>query len=115
MIDNRLDDSPNNRWMIQVPRIFHVFKKLGKVNTFQDMLDNIFKPLFEVTINPDSDPKLAAFLLSVAGFDSVDDESKIENEDLFVIPEPSKVGFGKEAGAATERDNPPYSYYAYYM
>ncbi len=62
--------------MIQVPRIFNVFKKLKKVHTFQDMLDNIFQPLFEVSINPIWDEKLDLFLNYVGGFDSVDDESK---------------------------------------
>ena len=57
MIDNDLF-SPNNKWMIQCPRVFNVMKKIGTVDTFQDLLDKIFIPLFEVTIDPSKNPKL---------------------------------------------------------
>ena len=40
-----------------------------------DMLDNIFQPLFEVSVHPEKDPKLHQFLAQVVGFDCVDDES----------------------------------------
>ena len=36
----------------------------------------MFKPLYDVTLNPACDPKLHLFLQQVVGFDSVDDESK---------------------------------------
>ncbi len=41
-----------------------VYKKTEtiQVESFQDMLDNFFKPLFEVTSNPASLPDLASFL-----------------------------------------------------
>ena len=42
------------------------------------MIDNIFKPLFEVTINPSLDPDLFKVLLQFVGFDTVDDESGYE-------------------------------------
>jgi AMP deaminase len=32
-------------WMIQVPRIYGVFKKAGIIQNFQDMLANIFEPV----------------------------------------------------------------------
>lgn len=40
--------SPNNRWMIQVPRIYRVLRmsstgRPAKVNSFQDVLTNIFQ------------------------------------------------------------------------
>lgn len=38
------------------------------------MLDNIFAPLFEVTVDPNSHPQLHMFLKTVVGFDMVDDE-----------------------------------------
>lgn len=38
------------------------------------MLDNIFKPIFEITKNPSKNPDLHEFLFSVSGFDSVDEE-----------------------------------------
>jgi len=28
------------------------------INNFQDMIDNIFRPLFDITINPTIDPYL---------------------------------------------------------
>jgi AMP deaminase len=38
----------------------------------------VFKPLFEVTIDPSSHPELHQFLFQMSGFDSVDDESRPE-------------------------------------
>ena len=38
----------------------------------------MFEPLFEVTQDPSSHPELHIFLQRVVGFDSVDDESKVE-------------------------------------
>lgn len=52
-------------------------------------MDNIFKPLFEVTIDPSIDPDLYLFLISLGGFDTVDDESTFENffiDDLKTLP-----------------------------
>ena len=69
--------------------------------------DNLFRPLFEVTISPASHPELHSFLQYVVGFDSVDDESKPENPMFDAdVPTPD---------AWTESENPPYSYYIYYM
>jgi AMP deaminase len=74
------------------------------------MLSNIFKPLFETTIDPSSHPFLHKFLQHVVGFDSVDDESlpewKLHITPKSAIPKPL---FFKEG------DNPPYNYYLYYM
>ena len=41
---------------------YHIYKKLGMVTCFQDMLDNIFLPLFEATRDKASHPQLARFL-----------------------------------------------------
>lgn len=49
------------------------------VENFDEMLDNIFTPLFEVTNDPESHPHLFRFLQQVSGIDSVDDESKVEH------------------------------------
>lgn len=38
---------------------------MGIVTSFQNILDNIFLPLFEVTVNPDSHPHLHIFLKQV--------------------------------------------------
>jgi len=77
------------------------------VQNFAEILDNLFKPLFEVTKNPNSHPALHRFLQYVIGFDSVDDESKPENP-LFDrdVPIPEEW---------TDDENPPYAYYLYYM
>lgn len=38
---------------------------MGIVTSFQNILDNVFLPLFEVTVNPDSHPQLHVFLKQV--------------------------------------------------
>lgn len=63
---------------MQVPRLYDVYKQNGMVQSFQDILDNIFMPLFEATNDPSSHPELHKFLQFVTGLDSVDDESKSE-------------------------------------
>ncbi|KAL5149862.1 AMP deaminase [Glycine soja] len=65
--------SENVVWLIQqlmvvlinvllLPRLYNVYKEMGNVTSFQNMLNNIFIPLFEVTVNPDSHPQLHVFL-----------------------------------------------------
>lgn len=103
--DNRVY-SPNVRWLIQVPRLYNVYKSSGAVNNYADMLNNIFKPLFDVTADPSSNPKLHNFLQQVAGFDSVDDESKSENKFHKSNPKPEDWD---------NTDNPSYVYYLYYF
>ncbi|KAI7695338.1 AMP deaminase 2 [Sarcoptes scabiei] len=95
------------RWIIQIPRLYDVYRANNLFENFGQMLHNIFMPLFEVTNNPNTHPELHVFLNYVTGFDSVDDESKHENP-MFAqgIPLPSNW-IGKE--------NPPYNYYLYYM
>lgn len=99
--------SDNCRWIIQVPRLFDIYKCNKLVTCFQEILENLFKPLFEVTKDPNSHPALHRFLQYVIGFDSVDDESKPENP-LFDrdVPPPDQW---------TDDENPPYAYYIYYM
>uniref|UniRef100_A0A672IY21 AMP deaminase n=1 Tax=Salarias fasciatus TaxID=181472 RepID=A0A672IY21_SALFA len=98
--------SDNVRWLIQVPRLFDVYHTKKQLANFQEMLENIFMPLFEATIDPGSHPELHLFLDHVVGFDSVDDESKPEHH-IFNLDSPLP-------GNWTEEDNPPYSYYLYY-
>lgn len=105
VIDNKLF-SHNVRWLIQIPRLYNIYKKGGLVENFKDITENIFKPLFEVTKNPQSHPKLHIFLQRVIGFDSVDDESKTDNRFHKKFPFPSKWD---------SEYNPPYSYYLYYL
>ncbi|XP_075423204.1 AMP deaminase 3 isoform X1 [Ascaphus truei] len=99
--------SPNMRWMIQVPRIFDIFKSKKILPGFGKMIENIFLPLFEATINPSDHKELYLFLNYVTGFDSVDDESK-HNDHMFTNKSPNPDDWIHE-------QNPPYSYYLYYM
>lgn len=96
--------SPVNRWMVQIPRIYHTHKASGIVSSFQDSLDNIFTPLFAVTLQPETNDDLAEFLKHVSGFDSVDDESMLD-EDFDLVP-PSEW---------TSDKNPCYAYQLYYL
>ncbi|KAF3696792.1 AMP deaminase 2 [Channa argus] len=54
--------SDNVRWLVQVPRLFDVYHTKKQLSNFQEMLENIFTPLFEVTVNPSSHPDLHLFL-----------------------------------------------------
>ncbi|XP_027334826.1 AMP deaminase [Abrus precatorius] len=97
--------SENVVWLIQLPRLYNVYKEMGIVTSFQNMLDNIFIPLFEVTVDPDSHPQLHVFLKQVVGLDLVDDESKPERRPTKHMPTPAQW---------TNVFNPAYSYYVYY-
>ena len=57
--------SDNNVWLIQIPRLYNVYKAQGLIDNFEQMMVNIFWPLFEVTLNPDSHPQLHIFLQQV--------------------------------------------------
>ena len=105
VVDNKLF-SPNVRWMIQVPRLYDVYKKGRTMDSFKEVIENVFRPLFEVTKDPSSHPKLHIFLQRVIGFDSVDDESKVERRLFRKFPVP-KDWNGPQ--------NPPYSYWIYYL
>lgn len=105
VVDNKLF-SPNVRWLIQVPRLFDVYKASKLMTTFEQVIVNVFKPLFEVTKDPSSHPKLHIFLQRVIGFDSVDDESKPEKRFYKKFPIPKDW--------STDQ-NPPYSYWIYYL
>merc|ERR1719220_1601910 len=98
--------SDHNRWMIQVPRLYDIYRVHNSVDNFQDILQCLFQPLFEVSIDPSSHPDLHKFLQYVTGFDSVDDESKPENAMFDIdVPTPDEWSW---------HENPPYSYYLYY-
>nr|BAN21155.1 AMP deaminase [Riptortus pedestris] len=99
--------SDNVRWLIQIPRLFDIFKSNNLMTDFQEFLNNIFLPLFEATNDANSHPNLHRFLQYVIGFDSVDDESKPENP-----------LFDKDVSTPdqwNDEENPPYAYYQYYM
>ncbi|CAL5335176.1 unnamed protein product [Camellia sinensis] len=97
--------SNNVVWLIQLPRLYNVYKEMGIVTSFQNILDNIFLPLFEVTVDPDLHPQLHVFLKQVVGLDLVDDESKPERRPTKHMPTPAQW---------TNIFNPAFSYYVYY-
>ncbi|KAL2917705.1 AMP deaminase [Polyrhizophydium stewartii] len=98
--------SHNVRWLVQVPRLYNVYKKSNLVQSFEDIVRNVFEPLFEVTKDPRTHPELHIFLQRVIGFDSVDDESKPEKRIFKKFPSPRAWNIAM---------NPPYAYYIYYM
>ncbi|KAL4943943.1 hypothetical protein BDV06DRAFT_188444 [Aspergillus oleicola] len=105
VVDNKLF-SPNVRWLIQVPRLYDVYKSSGMMDNFEQVITNVFQPLFEVTQDPNSHPKLHIFLQRVVGFDSVDDESKAERRLYRKYPIPREWN---------TKQNPPYTYWIYFM
>jgi AMP deaminase len=65
-------------------------------------LADVFQPLFEVTKDPSSHPELHVFLQRVIGFDTVDDESKVERRIYKKFPYPRLWD---------TKESPPYSYW----
>ncbi|CAF1202772.1 unnamed protein product [Rotaria sordida] len=99
--------SANVAWMVQIPRLYDVYYANGMVKNFQGFLTNIFQPLFDATINPESHPDLFRFMYHLTGFDSVDDETKPEKPILTAdMPYPDEWNI---------KENPPYAYYLFYM
>ncbi|OEH77344.1 adenosine monophosphate [Cyclospora cayetanensis] len=107
VVDNGLH-SRRVRWLVQVPRLYHVYRKRGEVPDFGTLLRNVFEPLFEAVKNPEKHRKIYLFLQAMVGFDSVDDESRVSKYTMEggELPSPSEW---------TSDNNPPYSYWAYYM
>jgi AMP deaminase len=99
--------SDNIRWLIQIPRLYDIYKTNKMLSSFQEIIDNIFLPLFEATAYPNKHPELNKFLRYVIGLDSVDDESKPENP-LIDTDMPAPADWNDE-------ENPPYAYYIFYM
>lgn len=105
VVDNKLY-SNNVRWLIQIPRLYDVYKSSGLVENFEQVVRNLFQPLFEATKDPSSHPQLHVFLQRVIGFDSVDDESKAERRIYRKFPLPMDWN---------THQNPPYSYWIYHL
>eukprot|EP00808_Paulinella_micropora_P019542 g9322.t1 len=105
IVDNKLFN-PKVCWMVQLPRLYAVYRKEGLLQNFQEMLDNIFLPLFEATVDPSSHPKLHIFLQALVGVDTVDDESLREVTYSPSLPVPLKW---------TSEQDPPYSLFSYYI
>ncbi|CBZ54517.1 putative adenosine monophosphate deaminase [Neospora caninum Liverpool] len=96
------------RWMVQVPRLYHVYRRLGMINNFGELLANIFEPLYDAVRNPKEHPEVFIFLHMLVGWDSVDDESYASKYTMEggELPKPEDW---------TSENNPPYSYWGYYM
>ena len=107
VVDNELS-SPNVRWLVQIPRLYSIYRKSGLVESFGEVLDNVFRPLFEASLDPASHPKLHAFLEALVGFDSVDDESKPDRklDSRYPIATPSEWN---------QPDEPSYAYWMYHL
>jgi AMP deaminase len=105
VIDNKLF-SHNVRWLIQIPRLYDVYKSSNLMSSFEQIIKNLFQPLFEVTKDPSSHPKLHIFLQRVVGLDSVDDESKVERRLFKKFPVPKDWD---------SLQNPPYTYWIYHL
>ena len=105
VVDNKIFSS-NVRWLVQIPRLYNIYKASNTIESFEDVIRNIFTPLFEVTKDPSSHPELHIFLKRVVGFDSVDDESKVERRIYKKYPVPRLWN---------NQLNPPYSYYLYFL
>jgi AMP deaminase len=106
VVNNRLA-CPQVRWMVQIPRLYETLFAGGSIKNFQQMLDNIFLPLFAVTLDPSVDPDLHQFLGLVVGIDTVDDESKTE-------PPGSEASLPLPAAYASPTQ-PPYSYWSFFI
>lgn len=63
--------------------------------------------LFDLSRKTNYKPQNVGFNVQVVGFDSVDDESKPEHH-IFNLDSPSPARW-------CDDNNPPYSYYLYYM
>ncbi|PHJ22320.1 amp deaminase [Cystoisospora suis] len=88
--------------------LYHVYRKINVIRSFGDLLRNIFEPLFEAVKNPREHPEIFLMLQTVVGWDSVDDES-------VTTPVVSGSPTLPDPDGWTGTENPPYSYWAYYM
>jgi AMP deaminase len=96
--------SPQNRWMARVSRGYRHLHRDGHVDNFGDYLDNIFIPLWEVSLNPAKFPRLHHFLTYVSGFDCEGNEQKVDKTMENIPPHEWH-----------SPQNPPYNYYVYYL
>lgn len=94
----------HNKWMVQVPRVYKVFRQFNTIGSFGQYLQNIFKPLWEASLHPSEHPSVHNFLKHVSGFDSVDNESTLDLPMSTLSP-----------WEWTHCENPPYNYYMYHL
>mmetsp|Transcript_1306 Transcript_1306/g.1533 ORF Transcript_1306/g.1533 Transcript_1306/m.1533 type:complete len:527 (-) Transcript_1306:76-1656(-) len=100
--------SSHNRWLVQVPRLWRIYSMKGKgtdeKRSFQNMLENLFIPIFEATLEPEKHPEVAELLTHIVGFDSVDDEGAAEAPSCCARPSTWK-----------KEQNPAYCWQLYYL
>jgi AMP deaminase len=100
--------SSHNRWLIQIPRLWRIYCSKGKAinqeRHFQDMLSNLFCPIFDATLHPNDHPEVAELLKHIVGFDSVDDEGAHESSCNGSLP-----------SMWTQDSNPEYCWQLYFL
>lgn len=96
-------------WLIQIPRLYRVYRKVDSVQSFNDMIANIFGPIIDATLHPENNVLLSELLKIIVGFDTVDDESVLEK--VTMLENYKQV----KPQDWTTTDNPPYSYWIYYI
>eukprot|EP00744_Colponema_vietnamica_P011343 GILI01015954.1.p1 GENE.GILI01015954.1~~GILI01015954.1.p1 ORF type:complete len:662 (-),score=114.62 GILI01015954.1:19-1860(-) len=97
----------NNQWMVQIPRIYGYLRKHDKVTNFAQFLENIFNPLWQVSLRPSENPRLFHFIDHITGFDCVEDERRPDvtlGSNVFTPPQ-----------NWTSEEDPPYNYYVYHI
>ncbi|KAK3569744.1 hypothetical protein QTP86_004067 [Hemibagrus guttatus] len=82
--------SPNLRYMIQVPRIYDIFRSKKIVPNFAKMLENIFLPLFEATVNPQKHKEIHVLLKYYKRHLSTTSNSQTPNSTMAKTKELSK-------------------------
>ena len=122
--------SSRNRWLVQVPRLWRVYSKKDSGVSFQNMLENLFIPLFEATLHPEEHPEISELLNNIVGIDSVDDEGCLEVSSMkskhrlqvFAKRRSTTVSFllkaplsSNKPSSWTEEDNPAYSWQLYHL
>jgi hypothetical protein len=55
------------------------YKEVGYLKSFQEMLDNIFRPMFEATIDPSSHPEVAKVLSQVSYNHAIDSSFQLHD------------------------------------
>ncbi len=79
--------SSNNRWLVQVPHLWLVYCQKGRDDrSFQDMLKNLFCPLFNVMLHLEEHLEALELLWNIVGFNSIDDKGALELLLLFCKP-----------------------------
>ncbi|KOH00594.1 metallo-dependent hydrolase superfamily protein DI49_1307 [Saccharomyces eubayanus] len=103
--------SKNIHWNVRISRIYPALYHTGKIKSFQDYLDLIFKPLFNTKsyIHKSLGPILSKFLSRIASFDLC-----IQDSDDYVWKQFTNVDCLPE-NWTSNGDNPTISQYMYYV